>query len=250
VNIRHNDPKEARKWYEANYRPEQWKEHHGNINDYRGKAVNVDWRLCPTPKELEEQKYERFQLTANGVSPMTVPGMAGGEHTNVGIEHTQTGMPSSSHIDHQVQSEKRFRKFEEIASKYVLINSTECQDQPELGILTWGSTFGVCQEISELLNQAGLPTQVIAPTILYPLPYAEIQKWLDGLGQLITVETSFGDQFYHYIKAFLGMPERSFHYSRAGGIPMRLAEVMNFILYNIELPEGFNMDMIRQHLDA
>lgn len=250
VNIRHNDPKEARKWYEANYRPEQWKEHHGNIDNYRGKAVDVDWRLCPTPKELEEQKYERFQLTANGVSPMTVPGMAGGEHTNVGIEHTQVGAPSSSHIDHQVQSEKRFRKFEEIARKYVLINSTECQDQPELGILTWGSTFGVCQEISELLNEVGLSTQVIAPTILYPLPFAEIQKWLDGLGQLITVETSFGDQFYHYIKAFLEMPERSFHYSRAGGIPMRLAEVMNFILYNIELPEGFNMDMIRQHLDA
>jgi len=248
VDIRHNDPKEDRKWYVANYRPDLWQEPYGNIDDYVGK--DVDLRLSPSLEELQSKKYERFQLTATGVSPMTFPGMPGGEHTSVGIEHNQGAMPSSSHIDHQAQNEKRYRKFEEIAEKYVLINSTDSPQQPELGILTWGSTFGVCQEIAELLNEAGLSTQVIAPTILYPLPFAEMQKWLDGLQQLITVETSFGDQFFHYIKAYLDMPERSFHYSRGGGIPMKLSEVMNCILYNVDLPEDFDMDYIRQYLDA
>jgi len=247
IDIRHKDPKEDRKWFVANYRPELWDDGHGPIEKYRGKTI--DWRSCPTPEELERGDYHRYYLTDNGVSPMTVPGMPGGEYTGVGIEHTQTGMPSSSHVDHQAQSEKRYRKFTEIAEKYVLFNRSCDQEEPKLGILTWGSTFGVCEEICALLNRANLAAEVIAPTILYPLPYRQIQEWMNGLDQLITVETNYGDQFYHYIKAFLDLPEKSFHYSRAGGIPMRLSEVVNFILYNIDLPPDFDMELVQERLN-
>lgn len=246
INIRHKDPKEDRKWYVANHRPELWDDSQGPIEDYRGKPV--DWRLCPTPEELRTEVYRRYALTDNGVSPMTVPGMPGGEHTAVGIEHAETGNPSSSHVDHQAQSEKRFRKFAEIAKNYRLFVKAGEEYNPKLGILTWGSTFGVCEEISELMNKAGLPTQVIAPTVLYPLPYEDMQEWMNGLDQLITVETNYGDQFYHYIKAFLEMPDKSHHYSRAGGIPMRLSEVLNFILYNIDLPDDFDLEFVQERL--
>lgn len=247
IDIRHHDPKEDRKWFVANYRPELWDDGHGPIEEYQGKQI--DWRSCPTPEELKSSDYQRFSLTDNGVSPMTVPGMPNGEYTGVGIEHTQTGKPSSSHVDHQAQSEKRYRKFTEIAEKYVLFNRSCDQEEPKLGILTWGSTFGVCEEICALLNRANLAAEVIAPTILYPLPYRQIQEWMNGLDQLITVETNYADQFYHYIKAFLDLPEKSFHYSRAGGIPMRLSEVVNFILYNIDLPPDFDMELVQERLN-
>jgi 2-oxoglutarate ferredoxin oxidoreductase subunit alpha len=166
----------------------------------------------------------------------------------VGIEHTESGGPSSSHVDHQAQSEKRYRKFEDIARNYILFDKCGEEYMPKLGILTWGSTFGVCEEICEVMNKAGLATQVIAPQILYPLPFEEIQKWLNGLDQLITVETNYADQFYHYIKAYLDLPKKSHHYSRAGGIPMRLSEVLNFILYNIELPDEFDLEFAQERL--
>jgi 2-oxoglutarate ferredoxin oxidoreductase subunit alpha len=250
INIRHNNPKEEYKWFLANYRPEKWNKELGDIGNYQGQEPNKLWRSYPQPQDLREKPYERFNLTANGISPMSVPGMPGGEYTSVGIEHDQFGRPSSSQVEHQAQSEKRFRKFEEIARNYKLFDkSCEVDGPPELGILTWGSTFGVCEEICELLNRAGLRTQVIAPQILYPLPHAEIQEWLDRLEQLITVELNYGDQFYHYIKAFLEMPEKSYHYSRAGGIPMRLTEVLNFILYNIDLPEDFDEELVQDRLN-
>jgi len=246
INIRHYDPKENRKWYVANYRPELWNDEHGPLEEYRDRKV--PWRLFPTPDELRNGDYKRYALTDNGVSPITVPGMPGGEHTAVGIEHAESANPSSSHVDHQAQSEKRYRKFAEIAKNYRLFDKAGEGHNPKLGILTWGSTFGVCEEICELMIKAGLPTQVIAPTILYPLPYEDIQAWMNGLDQLITVETNYSDQFYHYIKAYLDMPERSYHYSRAGGIPMRLSEVLNFILYNIDLPDDFDMDYVQERL--
>jgi 2-oxoglutarate ferredoxin oxidoreductase subunit alpha len=246
INIRHFDPKDNRKWYVANYRPELWKEEYGSLEEYRDKEVA--WRRFATPDELRNEVYKRYALTDNGVSPITVPGMPGGEHTAVGIEHAESGNPSSSHVDHQAQSEKRFRKFAEIARHYRQFDKAGEEYKPKLGILTWGSTFGVCAEICELMIKAGLPTQVIAPTILYPLPFEDMQEWLNGLDQLITVETNYGDQFYHYIKAFLDMPQKSYHYSRAGGIPMRLSEVLNFILYNIELPDDFELEYIQERL--
>ena len=78
-------------------------------------------------------------------------------------------------------------------------------------------------------------------------PYAP-GPLLDGLEQLVTVETNYGDQFYHYIKAFLDLPAASFHYSRAGGIPMYLSEVLNFIMYNISLPDGFAREIVEERL--
>ena len=248
IDIKHMDPKERHRWFLANYRPELWKESFGNIDDYKGKEPDETWHAYPDPAEIGKKPYQRYVLTDNGVSPMAVPGIIGTEYLAVGIEHNMSGTPTSNQVEHQAQSEKRYRKFEDIARKYVLFDKSCDIPEPKLGILTWGSTFGVCEEICELMNRAGLPTQVIAPQILYPLPYQEIQDWMDQVDQLITVECNYGDQFYHYIKAFTEMPEKSYHYSRAGGIPMRLGEVLNFMMYNLELPEKFDIELIKERL--
>ena len=245
LKVRHNDPKVEHAWAVKTYQPEEFDAQRAANNDAPAET-HQPWRRWATPEELEAG-YKRYLLTDDGVSPMTAPGMAGGGYTAVGIEHTEGNLPTSSHIIHQAQNEKRYRKFAGIARDYVLFDRAGVE-QPKLGILTWGSTFGVCEEICELLNRAGLPTELLAPQILYPLPYKQIQDWLSGLEQLVTVETNFSDQFYHYIKGFMELPAASYHYSRSGGIPMYLSEVLNFIMYNITLPEGFQREVIEARL--
>ncbi len=39
--------------------------------------------------------YKRYALTANGVSPMAIPGTAGGQYTADGLTHTERGTPTS-----------------------------------------------------------------------------------------------------------------------------------------------------------
>jgi len=246
IEIHHHDPKREHTYFIAKYRPDMWDERFGSIEEYLADPSVGSSRRVPEVEELRDG-FNRYKLTDDGVSPMSMPAMPGGEYTAVGIEHGETSLPSSSHIVHQAQSEKRFRKFEQIARNYALFDSCGV-DHPKLGVLTWGSTFGVCEEICALFNNAGLPTQVLAPQILYPLPWQQIQSWLDGLEQLVTIETNYGNQFYHYIKAFLDLPDASYHYSRAGGIPMYLSEVLNFIMYNITLPADFKHEIIEERL--
>lgn len=248
IQFRVNDPALDRKWLTAVFHPEQWDAaQDGPIEAFLSGEAHEPLRRYPSPEQLAEG-YARYALTNDGVSPITEPGIKGGEYMAVGIEHVVSGTPSSSHIIHQAQSEKRYRKFDTIAEQYKLFEAAGV-DAPQLGILTWGSTFGVCEEVADLLTRAGLPTAVLAPQILYPLPYKEIQQWLNGLEQLVTVETNFGDQFYHYMKAYLDLPGKAYHYSRSGGIPMYLIEVLNYIMYNIKLPAGFDFGLIEERLN-
>ena len=249
MDVRHHDPKIEQQWYLANYRPELWDENkYGPLGEYLDKTENPFQRNIPSPAELAESRYLRFKQSDSGVSPITFPGMPDGEYMAVGIEHTERGLPSSNTVEHQAQSEKRYRKFEGIARDYVLFD--RCGPaKPKLGILTWGSTFGVCEEICHLLNNAGLPTEVLAPQILYPLPWKQMQEWMDGLDVLVIPECNYSGQFYRYIKASLGLPEKTYHFSRAGGSPLTLAEVLNFIRYNTDMPDGVDHKMIEDRLN-
>ena len=238
LNIRSVKPQHGQAWQLANYNPTDWDGRFGKLEDYLDTKVELPWRRYPTPTELKDG-YLRYAYTESGVSPMSIPGIDGGEYIAVGIEHEESGNPATSYHEHQAQNAKRYRKFKGINEAYQLF-SRAGSTQPKLGILTWGSSFGVCEELSLLLCQAGLETQVLAPQMLYPLPAKQIQPWLDGLGQLLTVETNYSGQFYHYIKGYLDLPGASLHYHRSGGTPMFLAEVLDFILKNAELPHAID----------
>ncbi|HSQ64170.1 MAG TPA: 2-oxoacid:acceptor oxidoreductase family protein, partial [Polyangiaceae bacterium] len=69
---------------------------------------HVEKRREPTQAELTE--YARFRLTEDGISPLSHPGMKGGNYQGAGIEHNEQGNPSASGKVHQAMNEKRFRK--------------------------------------------------------------------------------------------------------------------------------------------
>ncbi|MCH7471762.1 2-oxoacid:acceptor oxidoreductase subunit alpha [bacterium] len=208
----------------------------------------LPWRCYPTPEQLAEP-YKRYALTDSGVSPMAVPGMPGGEYMASGIEHFEDGGASTSQKTHQQQSEKRLRKIEQIAKEYELVEIAGAES-PSLGILTWGSAFGVCEEACRLLTKAGLPAQVLAPRIIHPLPERRIEQWLSGVSQLVMVETSIGEQFYRHLKGFVELPRDACRYYRAGGVPISLGEVLGFIIDKVKLPSGFKHEVIEEHARA
>ena len=65
-------------------------------------------RLRPTPEEL--QPYVRFRFTDSGVSPISHPGMKGGNYLASGIEHDTEGAPNSNGEMHARMNDKRLNK--------------------------------------------------------------------------------------------------------------------------------------------
>ena len=60
--------------------------------------------------EAGEGEYHRYAVTADGISPMAIPGTPNREYTADGLEHNDTGTPSAQAVHHQAQLEKRSRK--------------------------------------------------------------------------------------------------------------------------------------------
>jgi 2-oxoglutarate/2-oxoacid ferredoxin oxidoreductase subunit alpha len=55
-------------------------------------------RRKPTPRELEN--YHRFVVTDSGISPLSEPGMPGGNYLASGIEHSESGAPTANGAVH------------------------------------------------------------------------------------------------------------------------------------------------------
>ena len=81
--------------------------------------------------------------------------MKGGEYQTNGLEHDEQGRPSSMYTMHETMNAKRWRKLDAIASKYELFTKFG-PDNPDLGILCWGSSTGVVREAVDRLTAQGI----------------------------------------------------------------------------------------------
>ena len=52
-----------------------------------------------SPTETELENYVRFRMTESGISPISHPGMKGGNYLASGIEHTESGAPTADRLD-------------------------------------------------------------------------------------------------------------------------------------------------------
>lgn len=174
--------------------------------------------------DLED--YRRYKVTEDGVSPMSIPGMRGGEYQTNGLEHDERGRPSSMYTTHETMNAKRWRKLEAVAKKYKLFTRFGPAN-PDLGILCWGSSTGVVREAVDRLTARGLRVAAFAPRILMPLPAEEIQGFIDSAKELLVVELTYAAQFHKYLRSELDLPSQKTRvYARSGGKNLTVTEVI------------------------
>jgi 2-oxoglutarate/2-oxoacid ferredoxin oxidoreductase subunit alpha len=175
--------------------------------------------------DAADDSYLRYALTEDGVSPMTVPGMPGGMYQTNGLEHDETGRPSAMFVTHEQMNAKRYRKLEAIAKKYPLFERFGVND-PELGILCWGSSAGPVREAIERMNARGAGIAAFVPRILAPLPIEALNAFLYACARVLIVETSFAGQFHRYLRSFVDLPRETRVLARSGGKALTVAEII------------------------
>ena len=185
-------------------------------------------RKLPAPDELGED-YARYKLTEDGVSPMAIPGMKGGQHYISGLEHNEKGWPTSSGTLHQVMSEKRAKKLPLIAEESGFVRVYGDVDA-KFAVLAWGSSKGAVREAVEAARKKGLKVKAIVPQLIFPVPEKALDAALKGVERALVVELSFSAQFYRFLRAFYdGLPRETYSYARAGGNPLQVKEVLEAI---------------------
>jgi 2-oxoglutarate ferredoxin oxidoreductase subunit alpha len=163
---------------------------------------------------------------------MAIPGQAGGEHTISGLEHAETGDPTSSAAVHARMNERRHAKLERLARvRGPDLVQTFGAESPELGIVCWGSTSAQAREAARRLNREGLAVGVCVPQLLCPLPVAPLQAFLDSVERALWVELNHQGQFHHWARARLDLDPAHRHlYARSGGMPFSVQEIVDQVL--------------------
>jgi 2-oxoglutarate ferredoxin oxidoreductase subunit alpha len=184
---------------------------------------DVRERRLPTAEELAT--YERYRDTADGVSPMAIPGMPGGTYQTNGLEHDAAGRPSNMYLTHENMNAKRYRKMWPIRDRYRFFRRYG-PERADIGILCWGSSKGPVQQAVLEANARGRKVAAFVPQVLYPFPKREFQEFLASVDELLVVELSYTAQFYKYLRTFLDLPAGHTRvFKRSGGKDLAVAEV-------------------------
>lgn len=181
-------------------------------------------RRYATPDDLRE--YRRYRSMPDGVSPMSIPGMAGGVYQTNGLEHDEQGRPSASFQVHESMNAKRFRKLAAVAERYRLFHRFGAE-RPEIGVICWGSSVGVVREALEHLGDDAARIGVFAPRMLAPMPRSELQTFIDSCDSVLIAELSYSGQFHQYLRTQVDLPRHSTSlYSRSGGKALMASEIV------------------------
>lgn len=151
------------------------------------------------------KNYLRYALTADGVSPMSIPGQTGGQYTADGLTHTERGSPSSARSDQKEQMDKRHTKIEnfDFGDHWGI---TEGNEDGDTVILTWGSITGAAREALDLLADDGLKVRIVSLRQISPFPQASLEAALTGAKHVLFVEQSYSGQFFRHVRAHVDLP--------------------------------------------
>ncbi|HUI26406.1 MAG TPA: 2-oxoacid:acceptor oxidoreductase subunit alpha [Candidatus Kryptonia bacterium] len=177
------------------------------------------------PSEAELQHYQRFRLTDDGVSPISHPGMVGGNYQGAGIEHNEAAAPTASGAMHARMTEKRFRKFDPLRERADLFR-IEGDPQAALALISWGSTAGVCREAQVLAQAEGLRVKLLVPFLLYPVVEEVYRDFLVTVRAGLVVEQSHQAQLFRILRMFLDVPAAIEPFARSGANPFQPVEVV------------------------
>lgn len=140
------------------------------------------------------KKYNRYENTKTGISPITSCGDKYGEHVITGLEHTKDNAPSCNADVHKQMTEKRFRKLETAIDEFQPAKIYG-DDKSLIGIISWGSTSGAVIEAVDKANKQGIKVQAFCPKILYPLPKKQLKDFIKNKKAVIVVEANYNAQF-------------------------------------------------------
>ena len=190
--------------------------------------ANISFMAKRLVESDPDESYLRYDVTADGVSPMTLPGTPGGQYTADGLEHNPKGLPSTLMEDHRDQMDKRDRKVAEFnyGDHWADVEGDEgC----ELVVLTWGSTTNAVREGIERLNAEGIPCKLVAMRLLLPAVPEQFDQALAGAKRILVVEQSHSGQFLKLLRANYDMPGEVKSFRRPGPLIIRPGEIVDTI---------------------
>jgi 2-oxoglutarate ferredoxin oxidoreductase subunit alpha len=179
----------------------------------RGKLVTEEL------PEIENKGYfKRYEVTEDGVSPRTIPGMKNGIHHVTGVEHAETGKPSESSSNRIAQMDKRMGKIENIHFNTPVYKNAPHEDADIL-VVGFNSTRGAIDEAMGRLQKEGMKVNHAHVRLIHPFPTDELLPLVRSAKKVLVVENNATGQLANIMKMNVGHAEKITKYVKYDGNP-------------------------------
>ncbi|MGE5263215.1 MAG: 2-oxoacid:acceptor oxidoreductase subunit alpha [Acidobacteriota bacterium] len=187
--------------------------------------IHQEPRLVWDPNSNGHGPFERYANTPSGISPMSLPGMKGGQYVAEGLEHAPGGEPEYTPETHSANMQKRATKVysaAEDAEKWGMYEMFGDDDAP-IGIVGWGSTIGPVREAVDRARLEGMKVAVLYTKMIFPLPTRLISNFMQKRDTIIVPEMNYTGQFARMIQAEFWREVVSLR--KYGGVPFAAREI-------------------------
>ena len=196
----------------------------------------ADGNLYPDGESRD--RYRRFTVTGDGISPRSLPGTEGFSYVCTGLEHTEEGMPDFTPENHMIMSAKRYRKIRGALADLPLPEEfPDDGEQLEVGVIAWGSTFGAALEAVELARSRGVKAGVLKVTALFPYHGGVIRAFMDRCIGVLVPELNYEGQLAGLIEHL--HRNEVVRLARATGVPFIARDILEEI---VKLAENLRND--------
>lgn len=190
--------------------------------------VAIDDGARLTQEQLDTlDEYRRYAITPTGLSPLSVPGMAGGMNLVTGNEHDEWGKVSTNASNRVAMMDKRARKVTEIT--HTLPKGHRFGDpNARVGIIGIGMESGVIREAVERLSAAGIHLAGLQPRTIWPVP-TDTLEFIASKNHVYVVEHNQEAQLVQVL-ASVGAPiDRLTSINRYDGVAFTPREIVDRI---------------------
>ena len=121
---------------------------------------------------------------------------------------------------------KRWKKLDPLANgaaRHVKIGD----ENPDIAIIGFGSTFGAVREAVERAQGEGLSVGAFYPRVLGPFPTQQIEDFTKGAKRVIVPEVNFTGQLARLVRSEVGIKVES--NAKCDGLPFNAYDIYDMI---------------------
>jgi len=160
--------------------------------------------LYEMKKGEKPEDYKRHRVTDSGISPRAFPGLSEALVVTDADEHGEDGHLIEDAGIRSSQVEKRLRKYNGLQREVEPPLTYGCEN-PEITLVSWGSTYGAVREAIDILNEGGASAAMLQLNQLWPFPAEEVAEALGDSHASYVVEGNPSGQLARLIRTETGI---------------------------------------------
>lgn len=176
------------------------------------------------------ERYGRYEITEDGISPMLFPGTPGAVVKADSYEHDEGGITVEEAEQVKKMNDKRFVKAHTIAKEAVTHETVKVYgDKHARNVAVfWGSTKGAVLEAAKYLKK---PTKLVQVVWMEPFDMERVTKELSGAKVIVDVEVNHSAQLAALIREKTGIKiqKKILRYDARPFDPLELADQLNAV---------------------